>query len=487
MLKPNSENDQPPVRGETITADFCIIGAGSGGLSLAAAAAAFGQKVVLIEKHKMGGDCLNYGCVPSKALIAAGKRAQAMRTSAKFGVAPIDPRIDPRDVHDHVKGVIAAIEPNDSVERFTGLGVRVITAAGRFIDKSTVVAGEHRITARRFVIATGSSPMVPPIPGLADVPYFTNETIFDNTVRLPHLIVIGGGPIGMELAQAHRRLGSNVTVLEGFKALGKDDPELTAIVLARLKSEGIDIREGSMVQSVASRNGGVAITIVKDGTPETIEGSHVLVAAGRRANTADLGLEAAGVVFDKKGITVDAGLRTSNRRIFAIGDVTGGLQFTHVANDHAGIVIKRALFRLPAKTTGRVVPWVTYTDPELAHVGLTEADARAKYGKINILRWPYHENDRAQAERETEGHVKVVVGPKGHILGASIVGSHAGELIQMWSLALSQGLKIRAMTDWISPYPTLSEVNKRAAFRYYATAASNPVVRKAIAWLAKLG
>ena len=487
MLKPNSENDQPPVRGETITADFCIIGAGSGGLSLAAAAAAFGQKVVLIEKHKMGGDCLNYGCVPSKALIAAGKRAQAMRTSAKFGVAPIDPRIDPRAVHDHVKGVIAAIEPNDSVERFTGLGVRVITAAGRFIDKSTVVAGEHRITARRFVIATGSSPMVPPIPGLADVPYFTNETIFDNTVRLPHLIVIGGGPIGMELAQAHRRLGSNVTVLEGFKALGKDDPELTAIVLARLKSEGIDIREGSMVQSVASRNGGVAITIVKDGTPETIEGSHVLVAAGRRANTADLGLEAAGVVFDKKGITVDAGLRTSNRRIFAIGDVTGGLQFTHVANDHAGIVIKRALFRLPAKTTGRVVPWVTYTDPELAHVGLTEADARAKYGKINILRWPYHENDRAQAERETEGHVKVVVGPKGHILGASIVGSHAGELIQMWSLALSQGLKIRAMTDWISPYPTLSEVNKRAAFRYYATAASNPVVRKAIAWLAKLG
>ncbi len=487
MLKPNSENDQPPVRGETITADFCIIGAGSGGLSLAAAAAAFGQKVVLIEKHKMGGDCLNYGCVPSKALIAAGKRAQAMRTSAKFGVAPIDPRIDPRAVHDHVKGVIAAIEPNDSVERFTGLGVRVITAAGRFIDKSTVVAGEHRITARRFVIATGSSPMVPPIPGLADVPYFTNETIFDNTERLPHLIVIGGGPIGMELAQAHRRLGSNVTVLEGFKALGKDDPELTAIVLARLKSEGIDIREGSMVQSVASRNGGVAITIVKDGTPETIEGSHVLVAAGRRANTADLGLEAAGVVFDKKGITVDAGLRTSNRRVFAIGDVTGGLQFTHVANDHAGIVIKRALFRLPAKTTGRIVPWVTYTDPELAHVGLTEADARAKYGKINILRWPYHENDRAQAERETEGHVKVVVSPKGHILGASIVGSHAGELIQMWSLALSQGLKIRAMTDWISPYPTLSEVNKRAAFRYYATAASNPVVRKAIAWLAKLG
>jgi pyruvate/2-oxoglutarate dehydrogenase complex dihydrolipoamide dehydrogenase (E3) component len=487
MQKTNVQNEQPPVRGETITADFCIIGAGSGGLSVAAAAAAFGQKVVLIEKHKMGGDCLNYGCVPSKALIAAGKRAQAMRTAGKFGIAPIDPRVDARAVHDHVKGVIAAIEPNDSVERFTALGVRVITAAGRFADKSTVIAGEHRITARHFIISTGSSPMVPPIPGLADVPYFTNETIFDNTTRLPHLIIVGGGPIGMEMAQAHRRLGSDVTVIEGAKALGKDDPELTAIVLERLRSEGVTILEGSMVKSVAGGNGGVAVTIAKDGATETVEGSHVLVAAGRRANTADLGLEAAGIAFDKKGITVDAGLRTTNSRVFAIGDVTGGLQFTHVANDHAGIVIKRALFKLPAKTTGRFVPWVTYTDPELAHVGLTETEARSKHGKINVLRWPYHENDRAQAERETEGHVKVVVGPKGHILGATIVGSHAGELIQMWSLALTQGLKIRAMTEWISPYPTLSEVNKRAAYRYYATAASKPIVRKAIAWLAKLG
>ena len=487
MLKSNPDSDIAPVRGEIISADFCIIGAGSGGLSLAAAAAAFGQKVVLIEKHKMGGDCLNYGCVPSKALIAAGKRANAMRTSAKFGIAPVDPRIDPGAVHDHVKGVIAAIAPNDSVERFTGLGVRVITAAGRFIDKSTLVAGENRITARWFVIATGSSPVVPPIPGLAEVPYFTNESIFDNKSKLPHLIVIGGGPIGLELAQAHRRLGSDVTVLEGLTALAKDDSELTAFVLTQLRSEGVNIREGSLVKSVASANGRLSVTIAMDGGSEVIEGSHILVAAGRRPNMADLGLEAAGIAFDKKGITVDAGLRTSNSRVFAIGDVTGGLQFTHVANDHAGIVIRRALFRLPAKATGRIVPWVTYTDPELAHVGLNEAEARAKYGKINILRWPYHENDRAQAERETEGQVKVIVGPKGLILGATIVGAHAGELIQMWSLALSQGLKIRAMTEWISPYPTLSEVNKRAAFRYYATAAGNPLVRKAIAWLAKLG
>jgi pyruvate/2-oxoglutarate dehydrogenase complex dihydrolipoamide dehydrogenase (E3) component len=487
MLKTNPDATMTPAGGEKISADFCIIGAGSGGLSLAAAAAAFGQKVVLIEKHKMGGDCLNYGCVPSKALIAAGKRANAMRTAGKFGIAPIEPRVDPRAVHDHVKGVIAAIEPNDSVERFTGLGVRVITAAGRFADKMTVEAGGHRITARYFVIATGSSPVVPPIPGLADVPYFTNESIFDNTIKLPHLIVIGGGPIGLELAQAHRRLGSEVTVLEGMKALGKDDPELAAVVLAQLRAEGVNVREGSLVKSVSGAPGRVSVTIEKDGAAAIVEGTHILVATGRRPNTADLGLEAAGIAFDKKGITVDAGLRTSNGRVFAIGDVTGGLQFTHVANDHAGIVIKRALFKLPAKATGRIVPWVTYTDPELAHVGLNEADARKQYGKINILRWPYHENDRAQAERETEGQVKVIVGPKGHILGASIVGAHAGELIQMWSLALTQGLKIRAMTEWISPYPTLSEVNKRAAFRYYATAAGNPLVRKAIAWLGKLG
>ena len=487
MPKDSSEANGAGVRTEAIDVDFCIIGAGSGGLSLAAAAAAFGQKVVLLEKHKMGGDCLNYGCVPSKALLAAGKRAKSMRTSAPFGVANVEPRVDFSAVQSHVQGVIAAIAPNDSVERFTGLGVRVITAAGRFMDASTVIAGEHRITARRFVIATGSSPVVPPIPGLADVPYFTNETIFDNTERLPHLIVIGGGPIGLEMAQAHHRLGCQVTVLEALKALAKDDPELGIVVLKHLREEGIDIREGALVNRVAGGKGRVSVTITKDGAEETIEGTHILVAAGRRANTADLGLEAAGIKFDKKGITVDAGLRTSNRRVYAIGDVTGGLQFTHVANDHAGIVIRRTLFRLPAKTTGRHVPWVTYTDPELAHVGLTEAEAREKHGKINVLRWPYHENDRAQAERETEGHVKVITDKKGLILGASIVGSHAGEIIQMWSLALAQGLKIRAMTEWISPYPTLSEINKRAAFRYYATAASNPFLRKAIALLAKLG
>lgn len=477
----------PPLA-EPISCDICVIGAGSGGLSVAAAAAAFGQKVVLIEKHKMGGDCLNYGCVPSKALIAAGKRAHAMRTSLPFGIRPVDPLIDHAAVRDHVKGVIAAIEPNDSVERFAGLGVQVILGPGRFVDKETVVVGERRIKARRFVIATGSSPVVPPIPGLDGVPYFTNESIFDSGALLEHLIIIGGGPIGLEMAQAHRRLGSRVTVLEGMKAFGKDDPELAAVVLKQLAAEGVEIREGTLVTAAeATASGGVRVTVKTGDKTEQIEGSHILVAAGRRPNMSDLGLDAAGIKHDKKGITVDSGLVTSNSRVFAIGDVTGGLQFTHVANYHAGIVIRRALFRLPAKVDNDRVPWVTYTEPELAHVGLTEAEAARRKISVNVLRWPYHENDRAQAERETHGHVKVVTDRKGRILGASIAGAQAGEVIQMWSLAISQGLKIKAMTEWISPYPTLSEINKRAAYRYFGTAAANPVVRKVIGFLKKLG
>ncbi|MGQ0674415.1 MAG: dihydrolipoyl dehydrogenase family protein [Hyphomicrobium sp.] len=475
------------VRSETIDVDLCVIGAGSGGLSVAAAAASFGQKVVLIEKHKMGGDCLNYGCVPSKALIAAGKRAHLMRTAEPFGMAPVSPLINHRAVHDHVKSVIAAIAPNDSVERFTGLGVRVISGTGRFVDKRTVTAGEYRITARRFVIATGSSPVVPPIPGLDGVPYFTNETIFDNKEKLERLIIVGGGPIGMELAQAHQRLGSRVTVLEGVKALGKDDPELTAVVLKQLRAEGVDIREGTLVERVEAAGSVVRAHVSNGGAKSVVEGTHILLAVGRKPNVYDLNLEAGGIVFDKRGITVDAGLRTSNSRVFAIGDVTGSLQFTHVANYHAGIVIRRALFRLPAKVKPSIVPWVTYTEPELAHVGMTEEQAKAAKIKVSVLRWPYHENDRAQAERAIEGHIKVVTARNGLILGATIAGEQAGELIQVWALAVSQGLKIKAMTDWIAPYPTLGEISKRAAIRYFATTPGHPIVRRVIKLLAKLG
>jgi pyruvate/2-oxoglutarate dehydrogenase complex dihydrolipoamide dehydrogenase (E3) component len=480
-------DETPAPESETLKPDICVIGAGSGGLSVAAAAAAFGRSVVLIERHKMGGDCLNYGCVPSKALLAAGKRAHAMRTASQFGIMSVEPDVNMRAVHDHVHGVIDAIAPNDSVERFTGLGVRVILAAGRFVDKKTVAAGEYRIKARRFVIATGSSPFVPPIPGLENVPYFTNETIFDNQERLDHLIVVGGGPIGLELAQAHARLGSRVTVLEAAKALGKDDPELTKVVLERVAAEGVAVHEGTKVERVEGGLGRVEVHVSVGDQQHVLEGTHLLMAVGRKAGIADLGLKAAGIRHDERVIKVNAGLKTSNRRVFAIGDAAGGLQFTHVANYHAGIVIRRALFRLPAKVDTTQVPWVTFTDPELAHVGLSEAEAEKKSGRVNILRWPYHENDRAQTERQTTGHIKVVTAKNGRILGATIVGAEAGELIGMWALAISQKMKIKAMTGWISPYPTLGEINKRAAYRYYATAPSSPLVRRIIGFLAKFG
>ncbi|MEO0800003.1 MAG: FAD-dependent oxidoreductase [Pseudomonadota bacterium] len=481
------QRNDAPERPTEIETDICVIGAGSGGLSVAAAAAAFGVDVVLIEKHKMGGDCLNYGCVPSKALIAAGKRAHTMRSSAAFGIAPAEPDIDWGKVNAHVHEVIAAIEPNDSVERFTGLGVKVIQAGGHFIDKKTVMAGQTKVKARRFVIATGSGPLVPPIPGLDTVPYFTNETIFDNTEKLDRLIIVGGGPIGMEMAQAHQRLGVQVTVLEGARAMGKDDPELAKVVLESVRKDGVDIREGALVQSVGGSDGAIEVTIKTDAGEEVVHGTHLLMAVGRKPNVDGLGLEKGGITFDKRGIKVNDKLVTSNSKVYAIGDVIGGLQFTHVANYHAGIVIRQALFKLPVKVNDGIIPWVTYTEPELAHVGLTETQAKERHGEVSVLRWPYHENDRAQAERETEGHVKVLTDKKGRILGASIVGHHAGELIQMWSLAVSQKMKIKAMTDWISPYPTLAEINKRAAYKSYGDAAKSPTVRKVIGLMRALG
>ena len=473
--------------GEEIKADLCIIGAGSGGLSLAASTVQLGMKVVLIEKHKMGGDCLNYGCVPSKAMIAAARRAHLMRTAGPFGIAPVEPQIDPRRVHDHVKSVIAAIAPNDSVERFTGLGVQVIQAAARFSDRNSVIAGDKMIRASRYCIATGSAPAVPPIPGLDQVAYFTNETIFDNQRAIGHLIVIGGGPIGMELAQAHARLGAQVTVLEAMKALGKDDPELAEVVIKKLASEGLAIREGAKVDRVDGRVGALRVTISTTNGSEIVEGTHILVATGRKPNLTDLNLEAAGIKYDRRGIQVSKGLVTSNPKVFAIGDVTGGLQFTHMANYHAGIVLRRLLTRLPFNTRDDHVPWVTFTDPELANVGLAEDEARKRHGAIKVYRWPYHENDRAQAERVTEGFVKVITDKRDRIVGAAIVGEHAGELIQIWSLAISEGLKITAMTRWISPYPTLTEINKRAALGYYATKAGSPIARKLVAIMRKLG
>lgn len=450
---------------ELIKADLCIIGAGSGGLSVAAGAAQLGQKVVLIERHKMGGDCLNYGCVPSKSLIAAAAHAQAVRRAPEFGVDAGEPKTDFARVMKHVHDVIAAIEPNDSVERFEKLGVRVVKASARFVGPHEVEAGDLKISARYFIVATGSSPLKPSIPGLEQTPYFTNETLFDNTVLPEHLIIIGGGPIGIELAQAHRRLGSRVTVLEAKQILPKDDVDAVAIVREALTKDGVVIREGASVTAVAKTESGVSVTIMRNGQSEIVTGSHLLLAAGRTPNVDGLNLEAAGVKYSRKGIEVDAGLRTANSRVYAIGDVAGGLQFTHVAGYHAGIIIRRLLFKVPAKANA-VTPWCTYTDPELAHVGLTEASAREKGLTVSIARWPLHDNDRAQAERELHGLAKVVV-VKGRVVGATIVAPHAGDLILPWVMAVGQKMKLSAMAGLVAPYPTLSEISKRAAGSYF--------------------
>lgn len=473
---------------EQLKPDLCIIGAGSGGLSVAAAASQLGVEVVLIERGKMGGDCLNYGCVPSKALLAAAKRAQAMRDAAPFGIRPVDPQIDHRAVLAHVHEVIAAIAPNDSVERFTGLGVKVIQADAIFGDRSTVLAGGYEIRARRFVIATGSSPAVPPIPGLDTVPYLTNETIFEVASLPRHLLIIGGGPIGLEMAQAHRRLGSDVTVIEALTPLAKDDEEVRGIVLKRLADEGIRVLDKARLERAEILGDGVRVLFAKGGQSYSLDGTHLLLAVGRRPNIESLNLDAAGIKYDRNGVVVNSGLKSSNRRVYAIGDVAGGPQFTHVANYHASIVIKNALFRLPSKADHSTIPWVTFTDPELAHVGLTEAGAREKYGtRINVLRWPYHENDRAQAERQTDGFLKVITNRSGRILGASMVGAHAGELIQMWSLAMQKGINIKSMAGFISPYPTLAEINKRAAITYFLPKLTNPLIKRVVGWLRNLG
>lgn len=451
--------------GEHIETDLLVIGGGSGGLSAASGSAQLGVDTVLLEAGRMGGDCLNFGCVPSKALIAAAAHAHAMRSGRAFGVAPAIPQVDYAGAMEHVRETIASIAPHDSQERFEGLGVRVIREYGRFIARDTVDAGPYRITARRIVIATGSSPLVPPIPGLQEVPYLTNESLFDLREQPEHLLIIGGGPIGMEMAQAHVRLGSKVTVLEGAKALGQDDPELTSIALDRIRAEGVEIVEGAMAEKVSGQAGAITVH-TKDGTEYT--GSHLLLAVGRAPNLKNLGLEAAGVEYDRTGVKVNAGLRTTNRRVFAIGDAAQGLNFTHVAGYHAGIVVRKALFGLPAKATNAHIPWATYTDPELAQVGLTEKAARDEHGdRLEVVRARFAGNDRARAERETDGLIKVMV-VGGKPVGASIVGPHAGELIQVWALAIANKLKMTAFANMVAPYPTLGEVSKRAAGEYFS-------------------
>lgn len=467
-----------------LTPDICIIGGGSGGLSVAAGAAQMGARVVLFEGGKMGGDCLNYGCVPSKAMLAAGKAAYHAKGHAEMGITNKDPQVDFGAVKDHVTNVIKGIEPHDSPERFRSLGVNVIEDYATFTGRGEIFGGGITVRPKYTVIATGSSAFVPPIPGLETTPYHTNETIFEDRTKPDHLIIIGGGPIGIEMAQAHARLGVKVTVIEGARSImGRDHAGLVGILRERLTQENITIIEGHNVIGVSGTQGAVMVKL--DRHPE-VAGTHLLVAVGRKPNLDRLNLEEAGIAYERTGIKTDRRLRTTNKRVFAIGDAAGRQQFTHIAGYHAGIIVRNILFKLPAKVDDTAVPWVTYTDPELAHVGLTLKSTREQGIRAKEVEFALSGNDRARAELRTEGKVIGVVDAKGHILGASILAPQAGEMIQPWILAISKKMKIAAMASYIAPYPTYGEASKRAAGAYFTPSLFSDRTKRIVRFLLRL-
>lgn len=464
--------------------DICIIGAGAGGLSVAAGACQFGIKVALIEGHNMGGDCLNYGCVPSKALLSSAKHYQALKESAKFGFSAQAQPVIIKQVMAKVQEVIANIAPHDSVERFTQLGATVYRGYGSFVDEHSIKVNDDIISAKYFIIATGSSPVVPPIAGLDQVNYLTNETIFNLEETPEHLVVIGGGPIGCELAQAFLMLGIKVSLLNLGKILPRDEADLVAELRQNILDQGLNLYEDIKVLQITQlARQQIEITIEIDGNEQIITGSHLLVATGRKANLAKLNLTAAKIEHTPRGIAVDERLRTSNKKIFAIGDAVGSYQFTHVAGYHAGIVIRNIIFRQRAKVNYAAVPWVTYTYPELAHVGLLESEARTQYpDKITISEFEYKENDRAQAERALHGKIKLITTKKGKVLGVSILGLNSGELLAPWIDLINRGESVKALTKNIIPYPTLSDLNKQVVGEYYKPILFSPKVR----WVVKL-
>jgi pyruvate/2-oxoglutarate dehydrogenase complex dihydrolipoamide dehydrogenase (E3) component len=444
-----------------------------------------GAHTILVERQGMGGGHLG-GCVPSKAMLAAGHAVHA----AGLGHGSVGdgrPAVDWSGVRTYVHGVVAARAPNDSVERLQGLGVQVMHGAARFVAPDAIAVDGVRVQARRFVIATGSAPVIPPIPGLGQIPYLTTETVFDNPERPAHLIILGGGAVALELAQAHARLGSRVTVIHGSAILGSEDPELTDVVRRRLVAEGIVVHEQATVRSIAGRADDIVVETDIGGLLHPIAGSHLLIADRRRADLDDLDLDRAGIETATDGVLLDARLRTTNKRVFAIGDAAGGPPSAHAAGYHAGIVLRNALFRLPVKVDHAIVPRVVYTVPELASVGSSAEEARARHGQIRLLRWPFAETDRAHADGDIDGMVKVIATPRGRVLGASIVGRAAGELILPWVFAVRGKLSLGDMAQVAAPHPTLSEASKQAAGSFYAARLFNPAVRRLVRALSWFG
>ena len=451
-----------------LKADLIVIGGGSGGLSAAAGAAMLGLNVVLYEKAEMGGDCLNYGCVPSKALLTTAKYAQTAREGEKYGVTTSSPVVDWEKVKAHVRKAIDTIAPIDSQERFEGLGVTVIREHAKFKNPKTIESATTEATARRIIVSTGSVAFIPPIPGLNDTPYITNETVFSLPEQPKHLVILGGGPIGMEMAQAFQRLGSEVTVIEMGRAMARADADHAKIAVDAVREEGVTVLEGYKAVKISGTAGNISVETESNDGAKTITGSHLLVAVGRRAVLAGLDLEAGYVDFDARGIQASDNLRSvSNPRVWALGDVAGQGQFTHLAGWHASVFTRRAFFKQNSKASDLPLPAVTYVAPEVAQVGLTETEAREKFGdSVTTSSFQFHENDRAIAEGKTLGEAKLVI-RKGKILGAAVVGDGAGDIIQIVGYGMSNKLGVQSLTNFISPYPTRAEVVKRAASAHF--------------------
>ena len=442
----------------TYDAELIVIGAGSAGLSVAAGAVQMGARVILIEGGEMGGDCLNTGCVPSKALIEAARHAKAAVAAAKLGVSCSQVEIDYASIMQHVHATIATIEPHDSQERFENLGVRVIRGYARFTSKNAIIVENETITGRRIVVATGANAVTPPIKGLDQVGYFTNESFFENYDQPDHLIIVGGGPIGIEMAQAHAQLGIKTTLIERFEILPRELADTRDLVRKKLSHDGVTVFENCDILGIKESDAIKSITL---GDGQIIDGSHLLIATGRRANFQGLNLSAAGIETTDVGIKVDDSLRTTNRAVYAIGDVIGREQFTHVAGYHASLVVRSALFGLPAKVKTHHIPRVTYCDPEVASVGdISDGPGIEKY------RVEYDGLDRAIAGDRAEGFAQMWV-KNGRVCGVTVVGAQAGELIHFWSLIIAQNLKLSKVSSVITPYPTLSDINKKLIGAYF--------------------
>ena len=442
----------------TYDAELIVIGAGSAGLSVAAGAVQMGARVILIEGGEMGGDCLNTGCVPSKALIEAARHAKAAVAAAKLGVSCSQVEIDYASIMQHVHATIATIEPHDSQERFENLGVRVIRGYARFTSKNAIIVENETITGRRIVVATGANAVTPPIKGLDQVGYFTNESFFENYDQPDHLIIVGGGPIGIEMAQAHAQLGIKTTLIERFEILPRELADTRDLVRKKLSHDGVTVFENCDILGIKESDAIKSITL---GDGQIIDGSHLLIATGRRANFQGLNLSAAGIETTDVGIKVDDSLRTTNRAVYAIGDVIGREQFTHVAGYHASLVVRSALFGLPAKVKTHHIPRVTYCDPEVASVGdISDGPGIEKY------RVEYDGLDRAIAGDRAEGFAQMWV-KNGSVCGVTVVGAQAGELIHFWSLIIAQNLKLSKVSSVITPYPTLSDINKKLIGAYF--------------------